>query len=219
MEVGDFLIQRLPVTFADYALFLAALDRLSGPAEAAKRVPSFAEGLMERAPDGSYRVLPVFGRQGSAGAGFETSLPAVGVSCEDAAAYCAWKSGETGQRWRLPTEEEREKAGRGVDGRMYPWGSLEDASLAKCRDSREEAAQPEPVGSFPTATSVYGMADAAGGAWEWTATLFDPRRKEQVLRGGAWSSVLGNLRCAFRFSLAPTMRTPTTGFRCARDLG
>ena len=124
----------------------------------------------------------------------------------------------TKQQWRLPEEEEMEKAARGVDGRRFPWGDLEDASLAKCRDSREEAAQPEPAGGFPEATSLYGMIDAAGGAWEWTDSWFDARRQARVLRGGSWNSVLFNLRCSFRLSFDPTTRTTATGFRCARDL-
>ncbi len=226
VEVPDFLLQRRPVTFGDYAEFLSALDRAAGAEAAGRHLPAMDEGFfMERLPDGTYRVLPgiVEGKARERclrdhGEGFPALLPVLGVSWVDATAYCGWKSSVTGRRWRLPTEEEREKAGRGVDGRPFPWGGLEDASLAKCRDSREEAAQPEPAGGFPEATSIYGVVDAAGGAWEWTDSWIDGRRQARVLRGGSWRSELSNLRCSFRLSFDPATRTTATGFRCARDL-
>src|SRR6185369_13348687 len=122
------------------------------------------------------------------GPDFETRVPVIGVSWHEGEAYCAWKTRTTGRPWRLPTEEEREKAARGVDGRRFPWGDAEDASLGKCRESREEASQPEPVGAFPTATSVYGMVDAAGGVHDWTDSWIDARRSSRVVRGGAWTN-------------------------------
>ncbi len=103
-------------------------------------------------------------------------------SGEDAVAYCEWKTRVTGREWRLPTEEEREKAARGVDGRRFPWGDAADASLCKNTDSRAEPTQPEPVGAFPTAESVYGMLDAGGGVWDWTSSLFEPLREASSSR-------------------------------------
>jgi len=139
----------------------------------------------------------------------------MGVSWNDAEAYCEWKRRETGIAWRLPTEHEREKAARGVDGRVFPWGSFEDACLAKCRESRELATQPEPVGAFPTATSVYGVVDATGGMWEWTGSWFDHRRASRVVRGGSWNNPTQYLRCAMRSSFRPASRFAVCGFRCA----
>ena len=118
---------------------------------------------------------------------------------------------------RLPTGEEREKAARGVDGRRFPWGEMEDASLGKCLYSREVSAQAEPVGAFPTAESVYGMGDAAGGVWDWTDS-WDETQSLRVLRGGSWSGPLTSLRCSARITLHPTSRHVTVGFRCARGL-
>ena len=227
-EVPDFAIQRCPVTFADWIGFLGALESEDGPEEAAKRIPGTAgDGpFVERAGAGGYRILPLVvtgkGRERCArehGGDFDLRVPVIGVSFEDAAAYCGWKTRTTGREWRLPTEEEREKAARGVDGRRFPWGDLEDASLGKCRDSREEPAQPEPVGAFPASTSIYGMVDAAGGAWDWTDTWMDSARHLRVLKGGAWSSPLSNLRCSGRLGYEPTIRLAVTGFRCARSLG
>ena len=76
-----------------------------------------------------------------------------------------------------------------------------------------------PVGCLPAATSVYGMVDASGGAWQWTTSFGDDARRTRVLKGGAWSSIFSNLRCAYRLAFEPTVRLATTGFRCARGLG
>ncbi len=221
----DFAIARYPVTFGEYAEFLAALDAEEGEKAAAERLPrTQTEGpMMGRLNDGSYRVLdalvdgPVRERYDREyGPECLARLPVVAVTWHDAAAYCAWKARATGREWRLPTEEEREKAARGVDGRRFPWGYIADASLGKCRDSRDEDSQPEPVGTFETAASVYGMGDAAGNVWDWTDSWYDARRSQRVSRGGSWGSVLPNLRCALRHGFDPRARFPPNGFRCAR---
>ena len=227
-ELPDFAILGFPVTFAAWAEFLSAVEREEGAAAAARLVPGTSgDGpYLARGPDGAWRPLPI-NVEGPArerclrefGPDFEMRLPVGGVSFEDAEAYCAWRTRTTGRPWRLPTEEEREKAARGVDGRRFHWGSLEDASLGKCRDSRPERAQPEPVGTFPTAASVYGMGDAAGNTWEWTDSWFDRERCLRVLRGGAWDNPVANLACASRFGNSPGFRSANFGFRCARSLG
>jgi serine/threonine-protein kinase len=141
------------------------------------------------------------------------------VNCDDARSYCEWKTRTTGREWRLPTEEEREKAARGVDGRRFPWGDIEDASLGKCRESRDEQPpQPEPVGTFPTAASVYGVGDAAGNSWDWTSSWLDDRHSLRVARGGAWGDPPAALRAAARGALQPSIRSAFFGFRCARGL-
>ncbi|MHC4550010.1 MAG: SUMF1/EgtB/PvdO family nonheme iron enzyme [Planctomycetota bacterium] len=222
-ELPDFAIARHPVTFGEYAAFLEALDGT----EAQERLPFMrGEGpLMERGADGQYRPLPTIVEAKARawcleryGEGFEANVPVLCVSWHDAVAYCAWKTETTGKDWRLPTEEEREKATRGVDGRRFPWGDLEDASLGKCRESREVNPQPEPVGAFPMAESVYGVGDAAGGVWDWTDSWFDERKSLRVLRGGAWSLQPEIMRCAYRYGNGPTIRAADYGFRCARGL-
>ena len=103
-----------------------------------------------------------------------------------------------------------------MDGRRFPWGDLEDTSLGKCRDSRDEDSQPEPVGSFPTAASVYGMGDAAGKVWDWTDSWFDSRRSLRVLRGGSWLGASFALRGAVSFRLVPSNRFTIVGLRVVR---
>ncbi|MCE9637739.1 MAG: SUMF1/EgtB/PvdO family nonheme iron enzyme [Planctomycetes bacterium] len=227
VELPDFVISASPVTFGDWARFLCAIEREQGADAATKLCPGTAgDGpFMERGPDGAWRVKPDFvtGRsrdrsEQAWGADFLARLPVLGVSWEDATAWCRWRSEETRSTWRLPTADEWEKAARGVDGRVYPWGSFEDASLGKCRDSREEPSQPEPVGAFPTSRSVYGMEDAVGNAWCWTDSWLDSRSNLRVLKGGAWSTSVALLRCATRIAYEPSLRLAVTGFRCARSL-
>ncbi len=219
----DFAIAKHPVTFREYAEFLDAMPE----DEAERRKPQTpGDGLyVERGPEGRWRVLPAL-VEGKArefclnhyGEGFEWRIPVMGISWDDAVAYCAWKTRATGREWRLPTEEEREKAARGVDGRRFAWGEIEDASLGKCRESRDHGAQPEPVGAFPASVSVYGMGDASGGMWDWTDSWFDERRSSRVLRGGSWNYHPKALRCAYRGASLARGRHAHIGLRCARSL-
>jgi serine/threonine-protein kinase len=223
-ELPDFAISRYPVTFGEYGEFL---DRIP-PEEVERHLPGTqTDGpLMVRDDRGRYVPRPdlidsephLSRYRDQHGDGFLLRLPVLAVSFEDAVAWCAWKTRTTGREWRLPTEEEREKAARGVDGRRFPWGDLEDASLGKCRISRDESPQPEPVGSFPRAESIYGMGDAAGNVWDWTDSWFDDERSLRVLKGGAWQNEPGILRCAIRSRNEPHDRYANCGFRPARSL-
>ncbi|MCI0587147.1 MAG: SUMF1/EgtB/PvdO family nonheme iron enzyme, partial [Planctomycetes bacterium] len=222
LELPDFAIAKYPVTRADYAEFLTALD----PEEATERMSrnEYDGVYFERGEKGVF--LPINKIEGKArewsermfGEDFVERLPASCMSWDDARAYCEWKTRTTAKQWRLPTEQEREKAARGVDGRRFPWGDLEDASLAKCRDSREVNPQPEPIGTFKTAESVYGMGDAAGGVWDWTDSWFDEDKGLRALRGGSWNYPSSSLRAASRFWNLPVVRLTLFGFRCARGL-
>jgi sulfatase modifying factor 1 len=93
--------------------------------------------------------------------------PVVGVSWEDAQAYCAWLSQKTGKQYRLPSEAQWEKAARGTDGRIYPWGDEFDAK--KCNVSNAKIGGTTPVGRFSAlgGDSPYGCADMAGNVEEW----------------------------------------------------
>jgi serine/threonine-protein kinase len=169
IDVPGFLIRRRPISFREWGEFLQAVEAERGAAAAAELLPrdkSFG-AYLQRANDGAYHVTST-ALAGPArerclaefGPDVDWLLPVVGISWFDAQAYCAWKSATTGHAWRLPTEEEREKAARGVDGRAYPWGDRADSTLCVCRGSRDEPTQPQPSGANPSATSVYGMIDA-----------------------------------------------------------
>jgi len=108
--------------------------------------------------------------------------PVVMVAFGDAQAFAAWLSKETGRTWRLPTEAEWEKAARGTDGRYFPWGNRYDPSLLNSHDLGPFDTLP--VGRFPNGASPFGMLDAAGQVFEWTATPAGKGRHR--VKGGSW---------------------------------
>jgi formylglycine-generating enzyme required for sulfatase activity len=134
--------------------------------------------------------------------------PVVLVSHKDAGAYCQWRSQKEGKEFRLPTEEEWEKAARGTDGRKYPWGNEFDAS--KCNTSESKIGKTTPVGSYPGGASPYKCQDMAGNVWEWIDS--------GALRGGSWDFTRDVAGCACRFRNDPFGRYNGVGFRCARTL-
>ncbi|HOU15272.1 MAG TPA: SUMF1/EgtB/PvdO family nonheme iron enzyme [Anaerolineae bacterium] len=129
--------------------------------------------------------------------------PVVLVTWDEAAAYCAWAGG------RLPTQEEWERAARGLDGRAYPWGNEFAAGRANTRESGLGA--PTPVGVFVDGASPEGLLDMAGNVWEWTASDYNLQTK--VIRGGAWNFPADSAKvCAVERS-RPDNRSPAIGFR------
>lgn len=159
----------------------------------------------------------------------KTDHPVVYVSWEDAQAYCAWLSQKTGKSYRLPSEAEWEKAARGTDGRIYPWGNQFEAGRANSREAGLGGATP--VGQFsPQGDSPYGCVDMAGNVWEWGNDWFDPNYYSSspgnnpsgptggsymVLRGGGWNGSISSLRVVCRNGDFPAFRDNYIGFRCA----
>ncbi len=156
--------------------------------------------------------------------------PVVNVSWRDILAFVDWLRQVTGESWRMPTEAEWEKAARGTDGRIYPWGDQWDA--LKANTSEAGKGSTTPVGAYPQGASPYGCLDMAGNVWEWTSSLYqsypyradDGRENPQstgnrVLRGGSWYSSPRNARAAYRFGSAPDVLYVSRGFRLARGAG
>jgi formylglycine-generating enzyme required for sulfatase activity len=96
--------------------------------------------------------------------------PVVLISWADAVAYASWLSHLTGELWRLPTEAEWEKAARGPEGRIFPWGETFDVSRANTQEGKRWVTTP--AGEHPKGASPKGAQDTAGNVWEWTSTRY-----------------------------------------------
>ena len=220
VDVPTFVIQRHPVTIDEWFEFLEWL-RATDPGLAMRHVPRTTLGVPSwvREREGGWvadRSLPSIAIPADT-----VRLPVFGISAESAEAYARYLSEKEGKAWRLPTEVEWEKAARGTDGRVYPWGDHFDATFCKMRDSRPGLPLAEPIGTFAWDVSPYGVCDVAGGVADWCTP--DPRRtaprepREVVSRGGAWCDWPIDCRLASRRRYLVTEHSARVGVRLARD--
>jgi len=137
--------------------------------------------------------------------------PVTGVRYKHAIAYAEWAG------LRLPTEEEWEKAARGPDGFIYPWGNQWETDRCNYNTRPEESwgRGTTSVDAYPKGASPYGVVDMVGNVMEWTATKWG---NSPVVKGGAWILTQPyNMRCAMRsYTRPPVNATAYLGFRCAK---
>ena len=132
--------------------------------------------------------------------------PVVQVSWDDAKAFCDWAG------LALPAEEQWEKAARGPDGRVWPWGN-ESPTVEHC-NFEMNVGDTTTVGKYsPKGDSPYGCVDMAGNVWEWTASWFDRTQGGRVLRGGSWNLNQRNARVSIRNNNTPGRANNDIGFR------
>jgi formylglycine-generating enzyme required for sulfatase activity len=163
------------------------------------------------------------------------NYPVIYVDWSMAKTYCEWVDR------RLPTEAEWEKAARGPDANIFPWGNTFDGTLVNFCDTNcstdwtnksfnDRYSDVAPVGSFPSGKSFYGALDMAGNVWEWIADWYGETYyasslasnpvgpdsgQYRMLRGGAWVNRDYDVRSAGRYAYNPTDTYNSTGFRCA----
>jgi formylglycine-generating enzyme required for sulfatase activity len=150
--------------------------------------------------------------------------PVVGVMWADAAAYAQWAGA------RLPTEAEWEYGARGLDNRLYPWGSQRPNRQRAHFDQNPSSDAAAEVGKYPQGASPFGCLDMAGNAAEWVADYYaydyyqrspaeNPKGPEEgvrrVMRGGCWGYP-SELRATYRFYEKPEFSANYVGFRCAK---
>ena len=205
-KIPAFAIMRTPVTNQQYAAFVR---------EAGHRSPDIDRETWRR-----YGLIHPYERtrrhawRDKSPPRARGNHPVVLVSHDDARAYAAWLSLKTGARWRLPSEEEWEKAARGTDGRRFPWGLKFDPRQLNSAD--HGPFDTVGVGSYPTGVSPFGLLDAAGQVFEWTSTPSGVGRR--IVKGGSWDDKgCGICRPAARHSRPEDLKHILIGFRLVRE--
>lgn len=199
LYLPDYYMAKTPVTQAQYALFVQATGY---------RQPTRRDNG-QPPPD-------------------KQDHPVVYVSWDDAVAYCRWLSKRANLVYRLPTEAEWEKAARGTDGRIYPWGNQWDGR--RCNTPESGLNDTTPVGAYPDGASPYGLLDMVGNVWEWCATKWgkpypyevgenewlEEYLREDVRRAvrcGSFNDYRSFARCAGRWFDPHWSRGKEIGFR------
>jgi formylglycine-generating enzyme required for sulfatase activity len=135
--------------------------------------------------------------------------PVIGITWADAEAYAKWAGKQ------LPSEEQWEKAARGVDGRLWPWGN--EPSGKKYNGKAQGNLKPVAVGSYPAGSSPYGLMDMAGNVYEMTTGIWAGTRK--AMRGGCYLNSGAYVRTMFRWASGLEDKgTEYLGFRCIMDV-
>ena len=237
--IDAFVMRRFPTTNAEYLEFLNGLWASGREEEALSACPRAQLGM---AADAGERLA--FGRddrgrfvltEDELGRPLDPDWPVVLIDWYGALAFADWTAARTGQPWRLPNELEREKAARGADGRLCPWGDHLDATFACVLDSRAREPARTRVQTYPLDASPYGVRGLAGNSRDWCGNAWrrggpvveggrlvlqaaDPADPGfRAVRGGAWSSTLSLSRSAARFGNRPGLRRTSMGVRLVRS--
>lgn len=218
LTLPSFSMAKYPITYSQFQAFIADKEGFKDP--------HWWEGL---AQDQSRKSGDLKRKI--------NSHPRERVSWYDAIAFCRWLSWRLGHSYdidkivgwavRLPTEFEWEKAARGTDGRIYPWGN--DFNKSKTNTEESGINQTTPVIQYPDGASPYGVLDMSGNVWEWCLTDYDTPQQNaildnlgsvsrRVLRGGSWNSPQSISQIIYRGGDRPPPNTRgyNIGFRIMR---
>jgi hypothetical protein len=204
LDVPAFNIDSTEVTVWQYQEFLNAVGDDSKYDHPNQRV-----GKRHTNPSWEAYAKAAFAGIDFKGVRLNPNFPAVYLDWFDAYAFAKW------QNRRLPSEMEWEKAGRGADGRRYPWGDQPKAGAANLYGGSQQTAGWSEVGQYSVDSSPYGVRDLAGNVSEWTAS--DDGSGSPVVRGGNFMSEDGRLTRRV-IGLSPYTIDERIGFRTAGDV-
>ena len=215
LSLPTFAMAKYPITYSQYQVFVDANDGF--------RDERWRQGLAQRAETPGEQEWEI------------QDHPRENVSWYDAMAFCRWLSWKLGgaykadqlTKWlvRLPTEFEWEKAARGTEGLLYPYGNKFNARKSNTLESG--IGKTTPVIQYKQGASPYGVLDMSGNVRNWCLTDYDDPQmnvdqedvnldSRRVVRGGSWHYNLDYSRAVFRTYLRPTFRNSHVGFRLVR---
>lgn len=224
--IDDFVIQKFPVTNREYLVFLNDLHKQGKEEEALAAVPRERRGqedkigamIYGRDEKGRFILVP-----DSDGDLWDLDWPVMMIAQGNAKAYAQWYATKTNKDWRLLTEFEWEKAARGVDKRIFPWGNQTDSSYMSNRNASKGRPIPACVDTFPIDTSVYGVRGMGGNMRDWTNSSWFPEWGAEtndfvIIRGGSWSYDAHSGELFTRTPIHPAYRSDGVGFRLCYSL-
>ncbi|MFA6937904.1 MAG: SUMF1/EgtB/PvdO family nonheme iron enzyme [Treponema sp.] len=189
VKTDSYKIETAPVTNAQYAAFLHATR---------------SENIPEYFYNSDYN---------------QGNQPVVGVSAKDAEAYAEWLSSQTGKTYRLPKEEEWEKAARAGKEVIYPWGDTSPADNANANYKGNGIySATSPVGSFENGKNEWGLVDMAGNVWEWTSSSHSGDDAARIVKGGSWMDGPMELRISNFRSVNSSECSADIGFRLVMEV-
>ena len=209
VHLSTFYIARYPVTWLQFQAFIDAPDGYNSD--------EWWQGLAQREAAPYDAAWPI------------SNHPRENVSWYQSIAFCRWLSAKLGYKITLPTAQQWEKAARGTDGRIYPWGNDYISGYANINETWQDAGpyylgRTTAAGMYPQGASPYGVLDMSGNVWEWCLTEYDSRdhidisnTNTRVVRGGSWYFSHRYARAAIRHYNTPDGRVNNLGFRPARS--
>ncbi|MDX8413211.1 MAG: SUMF1/EgtB/PvdO family nonheme iron enzyme [Mariprofundales bacterium] len=205
VTLSQYLIQKTAVTQREYAQFV---DATHYPAPFVDAATWRGYGLVH-----PYQHVQHYNWRQGRPPEHRGDHPVVLVSSRDAEAYARWLSHKLHRTLRLPTAAEWEKAMRGTDGRLFPWGNRYDAT--RLNNDDHDPFGTMPVGKFTRGASPYGVLDGAGQVYEWTSTSQGENRR--VVKGGSWDDHGGICRSAAFHDRPMMIKHIIIGFRLVDD--
>lgn len=232
--VDGVVFRRFPVTNVEYLEFLDALVDGGREEEALRYAPALlgatgaspvSSQVLTRDAAGHFQLA-----QDNQGVAWQPRHPVVYIDWHAASAYAAWLAARTGRVWRLPHDQEWEKAARGVDGRFFPWGDFPEPTWSCNLQAHDGPPRRCEVDPHEADEGPYGLRSMAGLTRAWCINRYsreglpdgarvvpdappadDPDFR--MVRGGAWASVLQHCRCGARFANRPEQRFHMLGIR------